>query len=369
MLHTHCISTKIRPVASHFKQKQKFIIAKGDSGATHHYWRSQDTSCIRNETDIIGPAVRLPNNTTIQVTRQGQLPLAPALSNRAKKVMILPSLKSSSLISLGQLCDDDCHIILDKTHLTAVKNDNIILQGVRNPTDGLWDIPVHKTKMTSHNFQLPHTNAGMYKSAKKLITSPVKQEKIKAPARHKIHPDFQSLNYLIDHNICDDQISRQISNDKKSFRSVSISPRTNSLNVIIHKKKTHLELAQYLHAACYSPVKSTFQRAIKNGHFAAWPGLTVDIIQNHLPRSVATVQGHLHQERQGLQTTKQTPQSTLTQIKTMQQIRKKFNSLKKKMQPGQSMEETLLQENQNPIEKEKNGGTEEDHHEELLTST
>ena len=183
MLHTHYISTNTRPVASQFKQKQKFIIAKGDSGATHHYWRSQDTSCIRNETATIGPSVRLPNNATIQVTRQGLLPLAPALSNRAQKVMILPSLKSSSLISLGQLCDDDCHIILNKTHLTAVKNNNIILQGVRNPSDGLWDIPVQKTQMSSQNFNLPPPNAGMYKRAnKKHIVSPVIKTNFQAPA-------------------------------------------------------------------------------------------------------------------------------------------------------------------------------------------
>jgi hypothetical protein len=171
-----------------------------------------------------------------------------------------------------------------------------------------------------------------------------KKEKIQAPARHKIPPAFKRLNYLIDHNICDDQIARQLTEDRNSFQAVRIAPQTNALNVIIHKKKTHLELAQYLHAACYSPVKSTFQRAIKNGHFTSWPGLTVDVIKNHLPRSVATVQGHLHQERQGLQTTKQTSQSTLTEIKHMKQIRNKFNSLKNKMKPGQTMEEALLQE-------------------------
>ena len=132
--------------------------------------------------------------------------------------------------------------------------------------------------------------------------------------------------------------------DKKSFQTVSIAPQTNSLNVIIHKKKTRLELAQYLHAACYSPVKSTFKRAIRNNHFASWPGLTVDVIQNYLPQSVATMQGHLHQKRQGLQTTKSTPQLTLTQINNMKQIRQKFKVLQNKMKPGETMEDTLIQE-------------------------
>ena len=100
-LHTAYISTPTRPVASHFKQNKNITIAKGDSGATQHYWRAEDTSCISDVTSTIGPSARLPNNEHIQVTRQGQFPLAPALSGCTKKVMILPNLKSSSLISLG----------------------------------------------------------------------------------------------------------------------------------------------------------------------------------------------------------------------------------------------------------------------------
>ena len=72
--------------------------------------------------------------------------------------------------------------------------------------------------------------------------------------------------------------------------------------VIIQKKKTHIELIEYLHATNFSPVKSTFNKAIKKGHYKTRPGLNRDILK-HLPLSTATVQGHLHQERQNLQTT------------------------------------------------------------------
>ena len=161
-----------------------------------------------------------------------------------------------------QLCDDDCHIILDKKRLTAVKNNKIIHKGVRNPTDGLWDIPVGKTHISPQNYDLSPA-IGIYKSVRQNKKLPLIKLKNQAPARHHIPHDFQRLNYLIDHNICNDQITRQLTKDKKSFQAVHIAPQTNSLNVIIHKKKTRLELAQYLHAACYSPVKSTFKRAIK----------------------------------------------------------------------------------------------------------
>ena len=66
--------------------------------------------------------------------------------------------------------------------------------------------------------------------------------------------------------------------------------------MIIHKKKTHMELAQYLHAACFSPVHSTFEKAIKMNHFKTWPGLTTNLFKD-LPTSVATVQGRIHRER------------------------------------------------------------------------
>jgi hypothetical protein len=40
-----------------------------------------------------------------------------------------------------------------------------------------------------------------------------------------------------------------------------------------HENSNQKELINYLHAACFSPVKSTWIKAIKNGHFTSWPGL------------------------------------------------------------------------------------------------
>jgi hypothetical protein len=50
---------------------------------------------------IKGPAVMLPNKKTITVTSQGMLPFSDKLSPKAKNAMILPQLKSASLISIG----------------------------------------------------------------------------------------------------------------------------------------------------------------------------------------------------------------------------------------------------------------------------
>jgi hypothetical protein len=41
-----------------------------------------------------------------------------------------------------------------------------------------------------------------------------------------------------------------------------------------HDNSNQKDLINYLHAACFSPVKSTWVAAIKNGHFTLCPGLT-----------------------------------------------------------------------------------------------
>jgi hypothetical protein len=51
-----------------------------------------------------------------------------------------------------------------------------------------------------------------------------------------------------------------------------------------HDKSNQKELINYLHAACFSPVKSTWITAIKNGHFTLWPGLTEHAVERYLSK-------------------------------------------------------------------------------------
>ena len=137
-------------------------MAKGDSAASHHYWRIQDNNVLSDIIDIQGPNVVIPNNSTITVTKQGDLPLSTQLSPAARSAMILPGLKSASLVSIGQLCDDDCDVLLNKKKLIAIKNKKIVLQGTRNYSDGLWDIPIYKKTIQAYNHPMPPTNAALY---------------------------------------------------------------------------------------------------------------------------------------------------------------------------------------------------------------
>jgi hypothetical protein len=71
-----------------------------------------------------------------------------------------------------------------------------------------------------------------------------------------------------------------------------------------HDKSNQKDLINYLHAACFSPVKSTWITAIKNGNFTSWPGLTEQAVEKHLSKSTSTTKGHLNQQRQNARTTK-----------------------------------------------------------------
>jgi hypothetical protein len=66
---------------------------------------------------------------------------------------------------------------------------------------------------------------------------------------------------------------------------------------------TQIDLVTYLHAACGSPVPSTWIKAINNGHFATWPGLTAKLVREKLPKSIATVKGHLNRQRKNIRST------------------------------------------------------------------
>ena len=141
----------------------------------------------------------------------------------------------NSLISLGQLCDDNCTVVLTKDHLLACKDDHLVLQGKRSISgDGLWDIP--------------------------LCTS------ISSPASDAPAPPYPQRDHP-------------------------------QMNVIIRKDKAKSDLVRFLHGACFYPTKSTWLNAIRQGFFVSWPGLTEDLVKNHLPPSLNIAKGHLQLQR------------------------------------------------------------------------
>jgi hypothetical protein len=142
-----------------------------------------------------------------------------SLATTATRAYTFPDLRQS-LLSIPQLCNDDCQAIFDKHQVVIKKENTNILTGKRDYVTGLWTIDLQQ----------------------------------------------QSNNII--------QISDQS------------------------------DLVQYLHAACFSPTTATLVKAIKNGHFVTWPGLTVEAVLRHLPKSEATIKGHMDQRRKNILSTR-----------------------------------------------------------------
>jgi hypothetical protein len=83
------------------------------------------------------------------------------------------------------------------------------------------------------------------------------------------------------------------------------TPKSNNKNACNHAHETSnlKELINHLHAAAFSPVKSTWIKGIKNGNFSSWPGLTEHAVEKHLSKSKSTVKGHLNQQRMFVRST------------------------------------------------------------------
>ena len=248
-----------------------FILAKGDSAASGHFFRPDDAHVLVDVEQECDVKVTLPDNDVIGSSHTGQLPNLPNLPLLATQASVLPRLASSSLVSLPQLCDHGCQCLLTKDKLTVVKNGKFILQdgigipvmtGVRNQHDRLWDIPFQKqtpvinaiNHTTSNPFHVDHISPANLTSIIKLF-----QQK-EAPSSNPIS---------------------------------SFPPPNKKMNVIIRKRQLKQDLARFLHGALFSPRHSTLIKAIKNNFLSTFPGLTESLVQKHLPISLATELGHL----------------------------------------------------------------------------
>ena len=134
-------------VASH---KQKEEIMKADSGASRTYLKEAHKDFLKKHQSLRhGPAATLPDGTQINATSQGNLPLHTSLDIQA---LVYPHLTNESLLSIGQLCNQGCIAIFEKEHLYIMKNGKLILKGVRNLQDGLWDVPFQENKIDTINY-------------------------------------------------------------------------------------------------------------------------------------------------------------------------------------------------------------------------
>ena len=114
-----------------------------DSGATGTFITPDDAAMHLHDITILpnGPTVLSANGTSMRAERQGRLSLSPHLSTTAQSAFVLDDLQTGTLVSLSQLCDDDCIAIFTKFDVQILKNNQVIIIGHRM-SNGLWTIPI-----------------------------------------------------------------------------------------------------------------------------------------------------------------------------------------------------------------------------------
>jgi hypothetical protein len=91
---------------------------------------SSDAKHLRVVFPVVdGPHVLSASGTSIPVTLKGNLPLSPKPSFTAQSASVLDDLQTGTLISLAQLCDDDCIAIFNECDVKILKNDKVIITG------------------------------------------------------------------------------------------------------------------------------------------------------------------------------------------------------------------------------------------------
>ena len=124
-----------------------------DTGTSHHNLALGDG----NPKDYIpyatnAPQVMIPNGTNIIAHARCNLQI-PRVSKQASEADILLTFKDS-LISVGQLCDDNCTTTFSKHRCTIYnKNNKPVITGIRNPETGLYEqeMKIHSKRYRPNN--------------------------------------------------------------------------------------------------------------------------------------------------------------------------------------------------------------------------
>jgi hypothetical protein len=191
-----------------------------------------------------------PNGSIMYSTHEADLDL-PSLPLAARRVHIVPALQSSSLLSMGQLCDAGCRVTFDAAQSVNVHlQDQLLLTGARDHAIGPWHLGLHvDTSKTSKNHVPP--------------TAPADDT-----ASCPLAPPLLQHSYA-------------------AMQSV-----------------TPAELVACAHAALFSPALSTLAKALERGFLPQCIGLTSQNLRKYPPQSVAMVKGHLDQTRKNQRSTK-----------------------------------------------------------------
>ena len=127
-----------------------------DSGCKGHYIDSLKTIFHTRQPSENLTHMKLPNSSTMESTQPAQIPLQNS-SSQAKHAEVFLNYHSN-LISIRQIFDDGCIFIFDNHKVIVSKNKEIIIEVYRDPTNGLWIFPLHRSAHNNKqvNIMEPH---------------------------------------------------------------------------------------------------------------------------------------------------------------------------------------------------------------------
>jgi hypothetical protein len=146
------LSLDCNPTTSKFTTDDTAIL---DSGCTSNFL-SAAAPCSDKQAVHVPLNVNMPNGTKIQLAHTCNL-LLTDLPPQALQAHILPGLVHNSLISVGQLCDNECSVTFTQNQVTVSKNGKNVMYGSRDPKSRLWRVNL-KQKFEPETVQCNHAH-------------------------------------------------------------------------------------------------------------------------------------------------------------------------------------------------------------------
>ena len=114
-----------------------------NTAATAHYLHPNALPhCSHVAHTTSGPTFQVANKNIIKPAFSSTLQLSSKLSSRAQSAHFFNEITTGSLISMRQICENDCVAIFTKSDVKILKHNRVIITGLRDHTNGLWNIPL-----------------------------------------------------------------------------------------------------------------------------------------------------------------------------------------------------------------------------------
>ena len=208
------------------------------------------------------------------------------------------------LITFLIILTHNCIAVFTKDGTYIYYKHKLIIVGKRGSKTGFYYITLPKKKeiqLSKFNNKLSRFNSKLSKFDSKLSRFDSSDNKLSK---------FESI-----------KIQKTITKTTKNYTNHMLHMPTNNLY-----KPTMTKLIMYLHAACFSPLLYTWLKAIESGYFTTWPSLNTHNVKKYVTQSIATIKGHVQQQKCNIQSTKNykhqchyiTNSETLTPIKEKQ---------------------------------------------------